>query len=472
MPADARDAIVVVPLHGAKACGPDSGISRSACASGFSEDIAEEMPHDAGRVAARQARRISPARLDSRGVRARVTAMRDRLVARRKGLAVWATAVVLMATAHRLGSHRGAFVRGPLGARQQHNSPLVGGLSGRHAQLSAAPLEPSAESTDTGEAITQGVRAAHIGVAAAAAFEPTVMDAATSALWTAFNQLDITHNKMFEAHVAVGSFVVWIFLFESLHLWLPNAAKYRLDGKLPVKALDGFGKDLQEKAIGPVFSYLLLIAVFHFFNLGPVIFGPKPDFDAPSFMRVAVELGLGIFLYDLFFYPIHWSLHRLPFKAWRHEHERHHSWAKSEAAAHNATETVYHSLVDGFLQVLINIIVQQISPWGHKHPLSRFFHNILVTYLLCESHSGYDLPFMSHRLLPGVFGGSPRHEAHHQMSGVSYHQFFTYIDDALGFRPPRDFATKMFNRGAAKSKALAGAPRVQQVAKEVSLAAS
>jgi sterol desaturase/sphingolipid hydroxylase (fatty acid hydroxylase superfamily) len=84
------------------------------------------------------------------------------------------------------------------------------------------------------------------------------------------------------------------------------------------------------------------------------------------------------------------------------------------------------------VQVFINICVQQFSPWGYKHPLSRIFHNLMVTYLLCESHSGYDLPFMSHRLFPTVFGGAPRHEAHHQRGNVYFHQFFMWIDDALG----------------------------------------
>jgi len=283
--------------------------------------------------------------------------------------------------------------------------------------------------------LTNGLRLVQVGVAATAVAEPAVLDGVVSALWASFNQLDITHNKMFEAHLAVASFVVWILFFESMHLWLPNAEKYRLDNQAPVRALDGFGRDAVDKGLKPVVSYLFAIAVFQYFGIGNLLFGPKPDFEDPSFLRIFVELGVGIFLYDLIFYPIHWSMHRLPIKAWRREHERHHSWSREEVAAHNASETVYHSLVDGALQVCVNILVQQISPWGHKHPLARALHNVVVTYLLCESHSGYDLPFMSHRLFPGIFGGSPRHESHHQISGVCYHQFFTYIDDACGYVP-------------------------------------
>lgn len=90
------------------------------------------------------------------------------------------------------------------------------------------------------------------------------------------------------------------------------------------------------------------------------------------------------------------------------------------------------------VQVIVNIIVQQLSPWGSKHVLSRLLHNLVVTYLLSESHSGYDLPFMSHRVFPAIFGGSPRHNAHHNRGDVYYQQFFMYIDDALGFTPQHD----------------------------------
>ena len=98
-------------------------------------------------------------------------------------------------------------------------------------------------------------------------------------------------------------------------------------------------------------------------------------------------------------------------------------------------------------QIAINIIVQQISVvaladalWGggaagrvigSKHCLARLLHNVCVTYLLVEAHSGYDLPFMSHRLLPAVFGGSVRHQKHHDTGQHYYHQFFKYIDDYL-----------------------------------------
>jgi cholesterol 25-hydroxylase len=144
--------------------------------------------------------------------------------------------------------------------------------------------------------------------------------------------------------------------------------------------------------------------------------------EAPTFGRLVEEVVVGVVLYDLLFYPLHWAMHNLPFAPLRSIHGFHHR--KSHTL--NPLETVQHSYADGFLQVAVNIAVQQISPFSGlagKHPLSRLLHNVIVTYLLTESHSGYrDLPFMSHVLYPSVFGGAPRHEAHHHDGRVYYHQ--------------------------------------------------
>jgi len=156
---------------------------------------------------------------------------------------------------------------------------------------------------------------------------------------------------------------------------------------------------------------------------------------APSFGVLCAEVALGLVLYDLCFWPLHLLMHRGPFRQLRSAHGYHHR----KGHTLNALETVQHSYADGLLQVVVNICVQQLTPFGPvgcKHPLSRLVHNVVVTYLLCEAHSGYtDLPFMSHRLWPAVFGGAPRHERHHHDGKVAFQQFFTYLDDLFGFGP-------------------------------------
>ena len=130
----------------------------------------------------------------------------------------------------------------------------------------------------------------------------------------------------------------------------------------------------------------------------------------PTWGRVVTELSLGVFLYDALFYPFHLSFHKLRARRWRKMHARHHVWGSTEAAAHNAVETVHHShlaaarhrpgtfpepspnlprpfpgpspqvqnsYLDAGVQVFINIFVQHLSPWGFKHPLSRALHNVI-----------------------------------------------------------------------------------------------
>jgi len=241
---------------------------------------------------------------------------------------------------------------------------------------------------------------------------------------------------------------------QTLHLWYPGALDHRIEGPghghppRRRQTSDGEGQVsrgstegsrsgdrdgspsprvitsawffLRTKVAGSV-VYLAAIYLFHLCKAKP----PLP-LAPPSAVRLAVEVALGLFLYDLFFTPVHWAMHNGP------------TWLKSIHVVHHeakgtlsAGATVRHSLADGSLQVLVNIAVQFMSPWGAKHALSRFVHNLAVTWLLCESHSGYDLPFMSHRLFPGVIGGAPRHNDHHNRGNVFYQQFFVYLDDTV-----------------------------------------
>jgi sterol desaturase/sphingolipid hydroxylase (fatty acid hydroxylase superfamily) len=279
-------------------------------------------------------------------------------------------------------------------------------------------------------AITKALQSMHLCLAGGAILSPDVMNAGTAVVWHAFDAAAVTHHYMFEATLAVACFTVFVAFFETLHLVLPRAEQFRIDGQPPIEPLANFLPGGLHKSLVPPVAYLGSIAIYHALGLGDMLFGPAPaEIGDPSFFRVVSETSIGVFLYDLCFYPIHLYFHMGPLRGL---HQRHHRWAQSENFAHNAVETVQNSYLDAGIQVFINICIQHLSPWGFKHPLSRALHNMMVVYLLTESHSGYNLPFMSHRLFPGVFGGPIRHEVHHRHGGVYFHQFFTYLDDALG----------------------------------------
>merc|ERR1719223_211683 len=178
------------------------------------------------------------------------------------------------------------------------------------------------------------------------------------------------------------------------------------------------------KLYGIAFTYMASIGTLHLLK------DPAPaDMGPFTASRFCLELAFGIFAYDFIFFFIHLALHQYWFLSWLHGHSQHHNTLMPSGRL-CPLDTVNHHLVDGTLQVITNILVQNLNPLsGPKHKLSKLAHNVLVTYLLIESHSGYDAPWALHRLWPCVFGGAKRHHLHHKDGAPHLQQFFTYLDD-------------------------------------------
>lgn len=251
-----------------------------------------------------------------------------------------------------------------------------------------------------------------------------------SAIYSSIYHWDVASSPLFEAKVAVIGFLLPIIGFSSLHLLLgeKKTKASRIDGQMPIKPFEWAELENWKLALNPVFAYLGSIWIYHQF-VHPHAGLPEM---APTLGVFAIELIFGVWLYDLVFFPVHYLMHHSKLGKLRKVHGYHH---RVTSHSLNALETVQHSYIDGFLQVAVNVLVQQISPFGgfgHKHFLSRLAHNIVVTYLLSEAHSGYDLPWMSHRIFPELLGGSPLHEAHHHDGRVYYQQYFKYLDDFFG----------------------------------------
>lgn len=138
-----------------------------------------------------------------------------------------------------------------------------------------------------------------------------------------------------------------------------------------------------------------------------------------------VEIVSGIILYDMIFFFIHWAMHELP--VFRRVHHRHHDRSVGTV---EARDVLRHSLVDGSLQVLVNILVQRSTVWGTvKSRLARALHNVIVVWMLTESHSAVPQPWIWRRYFVGV----REHRQHHLASSYGsfhrYQQFFGYLDD-------------------------------------------
>ena len=104
---------------------------------------------------------------------------------------------------------------------------------------------------------------------------------------------------------------------------------------------------------------------------------------------LVTEVITGIFLYDTIFFFIHYAMHEFKIFAKLTNHREHHKAIKNLEARH----VLRHSLIDGILQVLVNIAVQRHTPWGNvKSRLARILHNVIVTAMLTESHTASSYP--------------------------------------------------------------------------------
>ena len=291
-------------------------------------------------------------------------------------------------------------------------------------------------------------------------------------------------RTMLEAYVAAGAFLLWILLFKLAALLTPlrRFGDARIGGGgaageqrwLEEAAPDGVRAPARVGRTAAIWSaafriasssdvicvlslptYILGIAVFHSYF-------PKRssgEASANSMARVVIELGVGIVLYDFIFFWLHLAMHKNR-TLFRLVHARHHThrWLMPGS-------TVVHNLVDGAMQVGVNMFVQQLSPWGVGTKLlaSRLLHNVVVTFMLVEAHSEFDCVFSLHNLAPSIFGGSLRHRYHHARGkgtkAVFFQQFFRYLDDYFGFTvsdaecrhvcfAPRRFSSPLHNNKA------------------------
>lgn len=239
-------------------------------------------------------------------------------------------------------------------------------------------------------------------------------------LWDFLRTNSMFMHDSFEPITASAAFMLWITMWRMVDFFVPTLHKYKL---IP-SSVDNDRDFYPENGPLSVMAYLGPILVVDFFY-------PRRKLpqDIPSSFGIAGMVFASVFLYDLLIYFCHIMFHKT--ELLKPYHVRHHKFSPLLAG-----DIVGHSLSDGSVQVLCNIISLNLLK---SHPVARTLHNIVVTYMLTECHSGYDAPWMLHRVVPfGILGGSPRHEAHHQTGKVYYHQFFTYLDNMFGYVLPEE----------------------------------
>ena len=144
-----------------------------------------------------------------------------------------------------------------------------------------------------------------------------------------------------------------------------------------------------------------------------------------EFLYLIAEVVAGIVGYDFLLFFMHMLMHSSPTICHVFGHLGHHA---HDDGSGGACRTTNHSLLDGCVQVIVNIFCQRHTPWGTaKSRVARWLHNVIVIEMLVESHSESAHPRIARRLFSGV----AKHHLHHRHQGPPYQQFFGYLDDWL-----------------------------------------
>jgi sterol desaturase/sphingolipid hydroxylase (fatty acid hydroxylase superfamily) len=202
--------------------------------------------------------------------------------------------------------------------------------------------------------------------------------------------------------------------------------------------------------LGPLFNSAAAywIGIFFWKLVVPSAAPFIPDgvpYNLSELTYLLTEVVTGIILYDAIFFFVHWAMHEIPYlRTW---HARHHDRPEGTL---ECRDTLRHGIMDGSLQVLINILVQRQNPWcggAAKSRLARAMHNIIVIWMLTESHTNSPVPYIWRRWFVGV----REHRLHHygalkQGAYGKHHrhqQFFGYLDDMRAWWAERKWRARV-----------------------------
>eukprot|EP00471_Norrisiella_sphaerica_P000546 CAMPEP_0184482548 /NCGR_PEP_ID=MMETSP0113_2-20130426/4112_1 /TAXON_ID=91329 /ORGANISM="Norrisiella sphaerica, Strain BC52" /LENGTH=330 /DNA_ID=CAMNT_0026862347 /DNA_START=198 /DNA_END=1190 /DNA_ORIENTATION=+ len=260
------------------------------------------------------------------------------------------------------------------------------------------------------------------------------MDAALSDLWNSLKA-----NTIIKWDTCEPFLVFWAFrftlsfydLFENFypryHLWLIPEAK--LSHKRERKTISQCLLYVSHDAFLQLAYYYGPIAIFDFTFPRRKL----PD-SIPGLGMIALQVVSMLATYDFCFFWCHYFMHKQR-TIYRWFHARHH---EAGAKYHlNHWGTIALSFGQTWTNLFCSIFTVNSLKFvtGSRysyHPLARIVYNTVTVIWLIEEHSGYDMPWMTHRLFPFLgFGGPEYHYAHHTRGHGNYQKWFTYLDSLL-----------------------------------------
>lgn len=146
---------------------------------------------------------------------------------------------------------------------------------------------------------------------------------------------------------------------------------------------------------------------------------PLPQ-EAPTLLTFFLGILGCMVLFDFQYYVWHLLHHQVPW-LYRTFHAIHHQY--------NQTFSLVTQYLSGWelfsvgFWTTINPILLQC------HCLTTWGFMVFNVYVSVEQHCGYNFPWALHNVVPfGLWGGAPKHDAHHQRPSTNYAPFFSHWD--------------------------------------------
>nr|XP_003224412.1 PREDICTED: cholesterol 25-hydroxylase [Anolis carolinensis] len=145
---------------------------------------------------------------------------------------------------------------------------------------------------------------------------------------------------------------------------------------------------------------------------------------APDLSKLFLDVIICLLLFDFFYFLWHLLHHKVPW-LYKNFHKVHHKHVSTFALS-TQYASVWELLWLGFFAAVSPVLLK-------CHPLTEMTFFITNIWLSVEDHSGYDLPWSTHKLVPwGLYGGAPHHDLHHLKFKFNYAPYFTHWDRLFG----------------------------------------
>lgn len=142
--------------------------------------------------------------------------------------------------------------------------------------------------------------------------------------------------------------------------------------------------------------------------------------EAPTFLSFVLGILGCMVLFDFQYYLWHLLHHQIPW-LYRTFHAIHHQY--------NQTFSLVTQYLSGWELFSVGFWTTVDPILLQCHCLTAWSFMVFNVYISVEQHCGYVFPWAMHNLVPfGLWGGTPKHDAHHQRPGTNFAPYFSHWD--------------------------------------------